>query len=252
MAGSGENEIFRPTFRKWRPLFNTDKQFSRTRVDTIPFQLSNLNVEIICSFLSFSFFFFRQLNDKVYLDISKSAYVLFFLSFLFLFFFLFFRNQQSRAPAGDSPGRINKKRQVGAEETCARISSRPNFASRECFIEKFEGVTEFFDHLERDRESFFQRVLFSSPLENEREGRNERVSIHQPTYPPPPNSLLNFAKRSCGTQQCPGRNKGAEGILIRLSTYPEKIFIASRFGYSWRQSFPTGKKFGSPASRAGI
>ena len=64
MAGSGENEIFRPTFRKWRPLFNTDKQFSRTRVDTIPFQLSNLNVEIICSFLSFPFlfFFFRQLG----------------------------------------------------------------------------------------------------------------------------------------------------------------------------------------------
>lgn len=119
-------------------------------------------------------------------SIYRSPRTFFFFSpFFFFFFFLFFRNQQSRAPAGDSPGRINKKRQVGAEETRARISSRPNFASRECFIEKFEGVTEFFDHLERDRESFFQRVLFFSPLENERGGRNERVSIHQPTHPPP-------------------------------------------------------------------
>lgn len=133
-------------------------------------------------FLLFFFSSAERLNNKVYLayEISKSAYV---------FFppFFFFRNQQSRAPAGDSPGRINKKRQVGeeagAEETRARISSRPNFASRECFIEKFEGNGVFRSSREREREkeSFFQRVFFSSPLENERGERNERVSIHQPT-----------------------------------------------------------------------
>lgn len=110
-------------------------------------------MEIICPFLS-SFFFFssaERLNNKVYLayEISKSAYV-------FLPPFFFFRNQQSRAPAGDSPGRINKKRQVGeeagAEETRARISSRPNFASRECFIEKFEGNGVFRSSRQRERE----------------------------------------------------------------------------------------------------